>query len=310
MKLNITKSYLLLLLLPLALGGLEGCVGTQTFTTAARQGETVSLAIGRHHLARQNLTVTIKDSKGVKTVYAPNDVRVRGVINLYPDPASKAVVSDLAQTDFGDNESVTGANISVLIGADRDWWQTVMLLDMPAVLNTGIAQVSIEDSAGASILPATIEILPGTSSSNLFSVYNQLGAPLKIATDFGGLNLVRTFERADVSTVMFNGLKDANGKDIIPHSIQVEFTHTPGIGKAWVVNPKGDMKNVTWSDDGTKLIVMVTPNNGLTARKNLTFISQKFYITGGITGLSQPTVKAYDINGTLMTGVTATVTPQ
>jgi hypothetical protein len=32
----------------------------------------------------------------------------------------------------------------------------------------------------------------------------------------------------------------------------------------------------------------------------------KFYVTGGVTGVTVQSVKAYDVNGNLMAGVTAT----
>src|ERR1700687_4184575 len=72
---------------------LAACSGTQTFTPAARAGDTVTLAVGwQKTLQRQNLTVTITDANNSVTTYLPNDAHVRAIVNLYPDPASRAVV--------------------------------------------------------------------------------------------------------------------------------------------------------------------------------------------------------------------------
>jgi hypothetical protein len=81
---------------------LAACVGVQTFTPAARQGDTVALAVGwQKHLLRSNITVTITDALGVVTTYAPNDAHVRAIINMYPDPVSRAVVGTMTNQDFG-----------------------------------------------------------------------------------------------------------------------------------------------------------------------------------------------------------------
>src|SRR3569832_2542990 len=77
---------------------ISACTGVKTFTTAARPGETVALAIGRQtDLKRANVTVTITPATGPAVVYPPLDTRVRSIHNLYPDPVSKAIV--LLRTD-------------------------------------------------------------------------------------------------------------------------------------------------------------------------------------------------------------------
>jgi hypothetical protein len=93
----------------------------------------------------------------------------------------------------------------------------------------------------------------------------------------------------------------------IPHSLEAEFTHDIGVGVPWVANSRGDIKNVTWSDTGSTLKVMLVPTAGatLTRAKDL-----KFYIAGGLSNvvLKPSSLKGYDINGNLIAGITATVT--
>ncbi len=61
---------------------------------------------------------------------------------------------------------------------------------------------------------------------------------------------------------------------------------------------------MVWNDDGTNLTVILTPTQGVTLTQMLDF---KFYIAGGITGLTQTSLKAYDVNGAPLSGVTASI---
>lgn len=288
-----------------------GCTGTQTFTTAARPGETVALAVGwQEHLQRQNMTVTITGANGASTIYPPNDTRVRGVVNLYPDPVSKVIVGSQTGQSLGVNainnaNQITGSIAGSTGGThgDSDWWQTTILLDLPTAIATGQATISIADSAGAVIKTAAVEVLSGASVSNQFNVYaNESGGTIDVLGLYP--KMLKSMERADHYIVTINTYFDANGNEVVPYSIQAEFTHTAGVGKPWVVNPRGDLKSVAWSDNGTALKVIVTPVNGNTV---IAGIDQKFYIAGGITGLTLTSFKAFDVNGNLMAGITPSI---
>lgn len=284
---------------------LSACVGTQTFTTAARPGETVALAIGWNKtLTRQNMTVTITPSSGAAITYAPNDIRVRAVMNLYPDPASRAVVGYQTTQSLGGGGYNIGSQIAGLTydattqESDNDYWQTTVFLDLPTTLPVGTATIAITGGTDAPLNPMHVEVLPGSSVSNPFNIYTTTTA------NAGSSSLLYLFpnaliamERAPQSTVIFSGTTT-------PHSIQAEFSHTPGIGKTWVVNPRGDIKNVIWSDTGTYIKVILTPTSATAPYQMIDF---KFYISGGITGLAVTNVKAYDINGAPVTGVTASI---
>lgn len=277
--------------------GLAGCAGTQSFSTAARAGDTVALALGRQlDLKRANLTITITPASGAPVVYAPNDARVRGVVNLYPDPVSLAVVGTQTDQDLGVNaSSSTGSLIETFVTPDSDWWQTTLLLDIPSPLAAGAASISISDAGGAVIKPIALDILPGTGPANNFTIYNTWGSTMPLLSNFP--YLIKSMERAERYTVGFSG-------DTIPHSMQLDFSRIAGVGKPWVANPRGDIKNVIWSDDGSVMRVMLTPTGGAPLNRLLDF---KFYIAGGITGLTLTSLKAYDINGTLMSGINALV---
>lgn len=296
-------SYLWLVMCLLSV--LAGCAGSRSFTTAARAGETVALAVGWQNLARQNLSVTITPATGAPITYAPNDPRVKAIINLYPDPSSGLVVGSQTNQNFGNDDSTLGQNInSFITQGDREWWQTTILLDLPATIAVGTAVVSLNDSQGAILRPVNIEVLPGSATSNPLNVFypwaNSNSHDL-LATYPGALKALEPSARYKV---LFSSYLDSNGREVVPHSIQAEFSHTPGVGKPWVINPRGDIKNIIWNDDGTILKVLLTPVRGRTLGL---LLQQKFYIAGGLTGLALTSLKAYDINGNLMSGISASV---
>ena len=295
---KMTHTRLLLALLSL-LSILAGCAGTQTFGTAARAGDTVTLQVGMQaNLKRQNMTVTITPASGAPIVYLPYNPNVVAVVNLYPDPASLAHVGIQTQQDLGvAANTTTGGLIKTYVTPDSDWWQTTVLLNLPSSLPTGMATITMVDSAGEVIRPISVEVVPGIGATNNFTIYTPWGGTIPIIAPTTFPLLIKSMERADGYTVTFTGAT-------IPHSIGVQFTHTPTVGKTWVVNPRGDIKNVTWTDDGSTLKVMVNPTDGQTLTQMIDF---KFYVAGGITALTQvpSSLKAYDINGNLMAGAMA-----
>jgi hypothetical protein len=307
--------YFLLLLLPL-LGGLVGCAGTQTFTTAARAGETVALAVGyQKTLKRSNLTVSTKDANGNVTPYGLNAPQIKGVVNLYPDPVSIAVVGNRTGQTINGNAgaSTMGQTISVQTGQDPEWCQTTVLMDLPATAAPGVADIIISNN-GTPLRTIHVEVLSSntTSSSNLFNVYQSSTGTATIDVLTGFTEAVHSMERADNSRVTFNNttVNPVTGQPLVPYSIQIGFTYNSGTGKPWVINPNGDLKSINWSDNGAgNLQVIITPANGVTLDR---VQKLKFYIAGGITGLAQApsSLKAYDINGNLMAGVTAAVAAQ
>lgn len=109
-------------------------------------------------------------------------------------------------------------------------------------------------------------------------------------------------ERVAHFTVGFSG-------STIPVAIQLDLSHDPdvdhgGSGRPYVINPRGDIKNVMWSDTGTAMRVLMTPAK---MQPLSSFSDYKFYVAGGITNLNIVDLKAVDINGNDVAGVTATV---
>lgn len=273
--------------------GLSGCTGTKAFTTAARPGETVALAVGwNKNVSRANLSASIQPAGGGNPVpYNVGDPNIRAVFNMYPDPVSRLVVGTETNQSLGYNANVHGASLSSAVtGSDKDMSQTMVLLNLPGSLAIGNATINLY--TGVTLLSShAVEILSGVGAANSFEGQN------------GNLSTerLRTLERAAASVVSFSTATT------VPHSIYLEVPHASG-GVPWVVNPRGDLKNVSWTDTGTVLKIVITPVNGASLPNMSQF---KFYISGGLSGLGAATVKAYDVNGSAFpTGdVTAVVQP-
>jgi hypothetical protein len=272
-----------------------GCTGMQPFTTAARPGETVALGLGwRHDLTRDNLTVTITAADTTEFIYSPGDPAIRAVINNYSDPISNMRVG----YETGQNIVGFEQNWGLLIQGnitnyDRDWSQKIVLLDLPSTIVQGTASVDVSialDGGGIeAILPMNIEILGGVGTSIANPFINWDG----FAVSAGAL---QAMERANHKTITFSG-------STLPYAIQLDLTHDPdldsnppGVGRAYVANAGGDVKNVHWTDDGENMRVILTPtrDQSITGWKDF-----KFYVAGEIAGLAvvSTSVQAFDING-------------
>lgn len=287
----ILRRYGLLMLLSMLL--LSGCAGVQTFPNAVRAGDTAALAAGwKGDFARENITVVITDASGAQTTLPPGDPAVRAVINFYPDPLSSIVVADRTGVELTPYANTYASMINNnYTGRDRDWWQTVVFVDLPATLAPGTAEIAITNADGATAGSA-VEILPAT------------GAPTVFDSQTGPLSAVQlsSLERAVHYEIRFTGSS-------VPYAMELRFTHAPdvdhgGAGRAHVVNPRGEMKNLQWSDDGANLRVIVTPAGTASLARLVDF---KFYVTGGIAGLQLVEVRAFDADGNSVPDIAATV---
>lgn len=291
-----------ILLAAVALGVL-GCGGTVPLNTAYRAGDTVALGAGwQQNFDRSSLTVTITGSDGVPVVYQPGAPAIRAIVNLYPDPLSYIVVGTRTGLSTNYNQGSTyGYTVNTAFtNYDPDWWETSVFVDLPSTLPVGTANVTLQSASGASYGPIPVQIIAGQGSPSPFSA--------EILGDMTPTQL-QSMERAPKYTVNFSG------GSTLAAALQVDLTHSPassvgGTGTPFVVNPRGEMKNISWTDDGTHLrVILLTSGDGTTKDPSLTKYQWKyfkFYVTGGITNLLVTNVKAYDSAGNPITGVTAT----
>ena len=278
---------------------LLGCTGFESFSTAARSGDTVALTLGWNpELTKDQLTVTITPSSGGPVVYLPGDSAIRALVNLYPDPLSRLIIEREAGTPTDDGWLFGVLMENTVTGADKDFSQKVLIMDLPPGILAGPATVSFASTGGEVISPLTVEILPGTGARHEFQVQEGLQPMLGEQVDLA--------ERAPHYTISFSGTE-------VPHAIQIDLTHDPdqssgGSGKPYVVGSRGsDVKSAIWSDDGSNLKVILLP----TGTAITDFVNFKFYVAGGIENLQQVLggVKAFDSFGNEVTGVSATVVP-
>jgi len=277
----------LVLLLPL----IAGCSGVQTFPNMARAGDTVSVAMGwQKRFKRNNTTVTITPSVGEPVVYQPDDPAIRAIINFYPDPLSNIVIGTKTENDtFFKYGNTYGSLInSNYTDGDMDWWQTVAFVDLPSTMSEGEANIQLTNSDG-DISNSIVNIIEGGGVAGLF---NAEGVGPMTSTQLASLERASNFE------VSINA-------SVIPYAVEMEFTHTK---KAIVINPN-ELKNITWNDDGSLLKVMILPasSSPLTSLHDF-----KFYISGEAAieffqDISVQTVKAYDVNGNDIPGVSVSL---
>lgn len=138
-----------------------GCVSVQSLSTAARAGDTVTLAVGSaEDMSVANTSaVFVPDAGG-----AAIPVDIRNIFNVYPDKTSDVWLNDVALPFIPD----TTAHAP---------WQTLIVVDLPASLPVGAGQLDVSTTAGYSSFqpdinntPISLEILPGTGAPHQFPV--------------------------------------------------------------------------------------------------------------------------------------------
>jgi hypothetical protein len=283
------------LIAPLLLGG---CTGSMTLSQSVLAGDTVAVYIGkRPNATRENTMVIITDAAGAVTTYAPGDPHIRHVINLYPDPVSGLIVGNETGQDLGVDAVNLGVSLNSAIGPNRDWFETSVYIDLPASMALGLAGIDVlvngELTNGTGI---KVNIVGTGGVPNAFGIIG--------ADPSGAANRMNSLQRSENYYLQLVG----QGR---PWVIQADLTHDPdeahgGSGAAYVVNPRGDRKSISWSDDGTHLKVMLTPVRNIQLLKK----DFGFYVAGGVSGLVVDDLKAFDQEGNAMPGFSLAMAPK
>lgn len=283
----------------------SGCSGLNSFSIAARAGDTIAISAYRQvGLKRNNIVFRITDSTNFTQDIPGSDPSIRLWVNAYPDPVSKMIVGKETHQDLGIQAQSVATGAEVASNGTKDWYDTMLLVDLPANLAVGTATIDVLHN-GQSVLLDTVavEVIPGVGTPTDFA-----------ATGLGGMpaNYLQSAERANHFRVVFSG-------STVPSAVQVEITHNPdkdngGNGQAFVTQPRADINAISWTDDGTTLRVIVMPSWHKTA-EDLAATSGNprkmnwfdFYVAGNINGLQTPIVSAFDENGSPVPGVTASI---
>jgi len=265
------------------------------------------MAIGRQSIKRNKVTIVVTDSSNFSQSFSANDPLVRAWFNVYPDPVSRLIVGRETGNNLNTGAWVWGVAAEETTGInERDIYDTIVMIDLPANLSAGLAQIDMQDSFGTSILagPATVNVLAGTGAGHPFDIWE------------GGTvqnDALKSMGRGKHYEVNFSG------GAIVPAAIQVNLSHNPdrengGVGQAYVASPRGDITGPVWTDDGMAMRVILTHAWQKSAEdlavapgwQNEPVLSWfKFYVAGDITGLQVDSVSAFDVNGNSIPGVSA-----
>ena len=287
----------------------SGCTGLNTFGTAARAGDSIALGLGwQQELTRDDVKITIIDSMGTQFVLPPGDASVRALWQSYPDPVSNLIIgSETGQPNISGSLAGLSATLidNSITNFDKDYSQSFMILDLPQSMALGPATINFTDPFDAPINKPTVG--GGVINAINVEIVASGGTPDPFETQ-DDITIIdgylKAMERAPHYTVNLQG-------STTPYAVELAFTHDPdmdngGTGRAYVSNPRGDLKNISWYDDGVNLKVVLLPSQN----QSLADIKQfKFYIAGGITGLTLNPVSviAFDINGNTVPNITASI---
>lgn len=285
------RTYTILLCICLA-----SCGGKSTFHEYARAGDTVAIPVGMQpNLSKDNITVTITPSVGDVITLLATDPSIRAVINLYPDPVSNMLVSRGISENTSPGSLDYAYTAGVSANDDKDWYQTTVFLDLPSSLPDGLTQIVVSNGLGSSHT-STMEVIPGNGTPHGFKTTYNDGLPLNP-------DIMASLARANHNTVNIDSTNE------IPHALEISLTHDTDVNlcgscEPFVINPLGYLKNISWSDDGPDMkVIIMQSKNGIIDNVN----DFKFYIAGTATNLALNTVKGFDSNGQEINGITATL---
>ena len=293
--------------LPIALvllaTALSGCTGARTFHDYARAGDTIAIGAGwKHHMQRDNIEVTITDANDIETTYEKGHPAVKASINLYPDPISSLVISDR----IGEHVTPSSLGYAQLINSqatdnDRDWWETVIFVDLPDPMALGEATIDIVDlnSPANETASSIVTIVPDETSTGTGGTANAFSfSQPPFILDMVDSHF-QSMERVNHYIVRFSG-------PTLPHAIQIDLTHDSdeahgGNGIPYVVNPIGHIKSLTWAQTGTNgtdlRVIMMPARDGEISTMN----DFKFYVAGGVENLAMGSVQAFNSEGRVIT---------
>lgn len=269
-----------------------GCVSVQPLSTAARAGDTVTLAVG----SPQDMTMSNTSAVFVpETGGGATPVSIRSIFKVYPDKTSDAWLNDQLLPFI--HQSTGHAP-----------WQTLMVVDLPASLPVGPGTIEITTAASfpglqtdINDVPVELEILPGNGQPHQFPVFSsnfnpdpfpgnfsrleplpqvvfQLpGSPA--ATNFGAVEV-----KLNVNFTNSNGLPvDDSVIRVIPDEMasgtgtQVLWTRSGDVMTVNYINPTGEMPRAA-----LRFSVVPTPNTVIQENPPPSLLSVRYFYPNGL----------------------------
>ena len=294
-----------------------GCVALQPFPTAARAGDTITLAVGSPDgMTDSNTTVTFYAAGEDPDVDPGTPIDIRSVVKLLPDKAS---VAWLKSGDGISRRSSHGP------------WLTVLVVDLPETLLGGTGgdgtirvtpSLSTTPGDGGVVYPRLaaspngldipILVLPGTGSPNPFDYAVTGGSAVE-----GDLLLIESLPYAVVKPeVLAEGTEQSEASGAIELDVTVPITNLQGgavldEGIAVILDYQpqniNNQTNLIWKRSGDNFNIMMVSPVGMYSYEARVSIVPKFpeylYEISGAPILNSITY--YDLNGNLDTSAPA-----
>jgi len=316
---------------------IQGCVALQPFPTAARAGDTISLAIGSLEGAnKNNLIITFAPDSDPGT---PVDLSpyIRSVFNIFPDKTSQVNLQDLNQIDSINSLTSWSAHSA---------WLTVAVIDLPeglvvgpgtVTVTTGSDIVHVNNAKKVDDISIPIEILPQTETPASPDNFEYYASQFSSST-LGDLAQLEPSKQVVVRAPIASGLYNSG---IHPHVGAAEYVFSVPMVKLndpSIVPPStalmvvreenyydyaqsaaydGSDNNIaaqtqmTWFKNGDDLTVMfISPTNQL--RDQLIRFSIIPYTAMQYDFAQMPTLKTYryfDQNGNEISGMAPILVP-
>lgn len=288
----------------------SGCVAVQPLPTAARAGDTITLAVGSADgMTKTNTTVEFYPGPD-PSVAVPTPVPIRSVVKVKPDRTSAAWLSN--GTKKISRRSAHGG------------WLSVVIVDLPDTLPSGVGVIRVTTngevvyprlSATANGTDISMTILPGLGSANPFDYAAVQGSSVP-----GDLLKLESLPQAIIKPpVPVEGQEEVTSYGAVEISITapiISADSSPVLDEGIAVVLDDQPQNIDnqtsllWSRNGDDFNIMLVSPKGLYSYQTRFSIVPRFpdflYKINGTPLLNSITY--YDLNGVVVAGPTPDIT--
>lgn len=277
---------------------MQGCVAVQTFPTAARAGDTLTLAVG----SPDGMTKTNTSVQFVSGSYTTT-LPIRAIIRLKPDNTSYVGAFDAFTS-------------TIQWQSSHAPWLSVLVIDLPVGLPVGVATLNVTTAgqyfSGANVntTPIAVEIISGTGTPNPFSY-----SPFGFGAQPGDLSDLEALPQVVIRPKQNTSLSvTVTPVAAIELKVNVPTTNLSGgsipatdlkIIADDLLYPSSNQVQMNWSRQGDEYTVnFVSPSGTLyyfQTRFSIVLSGNSNYQFATTPGPSVISVKYFDVNGNAVT---------
>jgi len=264
---------------------LQGCVAVQSFPTAARAGDTITLAVGSLEGANEsNLTVTFTPNADSATQI---NLPVRSVFNIYPDKTSHANLADFISIN-------NSAYLTAWSG--HAVWLTTVVIDLPGTLPVGSGSINVELGPGVSIVNNSKRLSTVSIGLDVLPQVNAGDVPVGGEIDPASPALFEYFSDTNSSSRNGNLNRLKPMKQLLVRSQRTSSLYASGIR----VSAAEFVFNVELSK---AIFPGVNPDQGIMVIRdeNIFDYGQSIYGNGDVNTIAAQTQMSYHKNGNRLT---------